>query len=119
MMLLIQFTFETLINMINLAYAGLDKLVPGFLGALPTPAYQDDWNTALCVVFNDTSKNKLPDLGNEMGIDNPVGLINPRYVDSALGMADKQVFHAGADINQYGARIFIDQFPRLFGRKAF
>ncbi len=42
----------------------------------------------------------LADVGGEMRILYPVGLVDPWDVDGSLGVADEQVLHAGAYIHK-------------------
>ena len=50
-----------------------------------------------------------------MRIDVPVGPVVPRNVMRAERMADEQVFHFAAAIDQHGLRILLEEVVRLPG----
>jgi hypothetical protein len=55
----------------------------------------------------DATQQNLAYLGHELGIDDPVGFIDPGYMDASPRMPDKQVFHAGSYIDQYCTLVFL------------
>ena len=117
-MLVIEVSFKTLINVIDVFHALPHQQVTSLLGALATAADENDRGTSLFRVTDDTPQHKFSDLGEEVRINSPVRLVYPRDVYCTFGVPDKKILHRGANIDKYRARIILHHLPCLFRGKA-
>lgn len=115
----IQVAFKTLVNMKYPGEVILQQFFTRFQGTFARTTDQDYRGATFIGGADGAAKKQFSDVGDEMGVFHPVGLVDPGYMDRPLGMAHKQVLHAGAYIHQDGARVILQQLPRLFGRQTF
>ena len=69
-MLVIQLTLESILDIVYLFHTILDQRLPGFQRAFATAADQQHWNRA-SLLTTYTTQDNFPDLGGKIGIDLP------------------------------------------------
>jgi len=114
----VEVAFESFVDVVDIGDAGLDQHLTGFFGTLAAAAYQNHRRAAV-VAFYHAAKHEFANIGDKMRIHHPIGFIDPGHMHRAFGVADEQVFHAGANVDEQGARILLADFPRLSGRDGF
>lgn len=97
-------------HVVNLGKTGVFKRVTSVERAIAAPADDD---------YRAIDAGCLFDVGDEMRIDIPVGTIIPGHMDGPDGMANEQIFHFAAAIDEYRIRILLEEFVGLFGFKVF
>jgi hypothetical protein len=110
----IQVALEPLGNIINFAKSIGYQELACLQRTLSATAYKDCGRTISAAIDSThPTEQQLPDLLDEMRVDVPLRLIDPGYVDGSGRMADKEIFHVGAHIDQESPRIFLYQIPSL------
>jgi hypothetical protein len=107
--LLVQFALEAFIYIIDVYKPFFYQQLAGLQRTLPTTTDKYDGGIAAMLLQADASQQNLAYLGHELGIDDPVRFVNPGDMDTSLWMTDKQVFHAGPDIDQNSALVLVQQ----------
>lgn len=114
MMLMIELTLETLLDVVDIAEPGIDQGLACLFGAFATAADEKDMHTLFTVGTGHTTEDQLAYLGNEMGVFDPVGFIDPGDVDGTDRVADEEVLHARTDIDQQRPRISLTHVIGVF-----
>ena len=110
MMILVQLAFETLIDMVDVGDAGLDKQVARLFRTLAAAADKNDRRTAF-ITIDHAAEHQLAHIGDEFGIDDPVRFVDPGDMYGTFGVTDEQVLHAGADIDEQGTGVVLAELP--------
>ena len=100
MMLVVERAFEAVEDVVDLGEAGLLEREPGIDRAMAAAADQHD---------RPVHARDLLHLADEMRIDFPVGAVVPRDVLRAHRMADEQVLHLAAAIDEHRLRILLQE----------
>ena len=109
-MIVVEFALESMKHGVALGKAGCFKRVTGVERAIAAPADND---------HGSVNAGRLFDMSDEMRIDVPVGAVIPCHMDGPDGMANEQVFHFTATINEYRIRSLLEEFVGLFGFQVF
>jgi hypothetical protein len=117
MMMLIAVAFKALIHMEHTFKTRINQDLPRLTGAFSTPTDEDNRGTSIILGTGLTTQHQLAHFGGKPWVDLPVRLIDPGNVYGTCGMAYKKIFHTRAYIDQYRARVILNQFPGLLGVK--
>jgi len=106
MVVVVEFTFKAVQHVEDLGKPGLFQRTSGIERAVAAAADHHD---------GPVDAGRFFDVGDKMRVDVPVGAVVPGDVDRADGMADEQIFHLAATVDEYRVPILLEELGGLFG----
>jgi tRNA 2-thiocytidine biosynthesis protein TtcA len=114
MMLVIKLPLEAFRHVIDILDPGFDQYLSGLERAYAAAADQDHRRCP-----GRTSEHRLAHQRDEMGIDFPVGLVDPGDVYGPRRMADKQKLHVRTHVDEHGVGMVREELVGLLGMQGF
>ena len=106
MVVIVEFTLKAVQDVEDLRKACFFQRPSGIQRAI-TAAADDDHRAV--------DAGRLFDMSDKVRVDIPVGTVIPGDVDRADGVADEQIFHLAAAVDEYRVRILLEELSGLFG----
>src|SRR5688500_11548452 len=108
---LVQFAFEAVLHVGDAPEAGALELLAGFLRAIARAAEGHDGALGMACA------RELLHRAVVARIHRPVRAVVPRHVQRALRVADEQIFHLAAAVDEQRIRIALEEFERVARRQ--
>jgi len=118
-MLVIEFAFKTMLDVVHVPETVVDEQFTRFLGAIAAAAYQYHRHAVVFRRCNDSSEDELANFAFKVRIDDEIRFVYPWNIDRAGRVADEQEFHIGANVDKRGAWLALDQCMGIFGADVF
>ena len=106
MVVVVEFAFKSVQHVVDLGKPGFFQRTAGIERAVAAAADHHD---------GPVDAGRLFDVGDKMRVDVPVGAIVPGDVDRADRMADEQIFHFAAAVDEYRVPVLLEELSGLFG----